>query len=292
MEITLEQFGRCPCDDSHITQLFKASHKAIDLGWLNDYGANRPVKAWKSGVVVATGTDSAGGVYVVLKHDDVDCTCITRYWHFVKGSVKVSKGQTVTQGQVLGTRGKTGISTGVHLHFEIWKCPKGYTYKSSDCAKYAVDPMDYTYLFDDQIMLGSNLLRAKPKVETVERNTLVWQVEVIASQLRIRTGASLSADILCYAAKGIYNVMNSQEADGYLWYQIAEEYWIATSEGIWTIDLPIKQEPTAEEVIVDLQKQIVKLNTEVELKDKALDDTIITLENAIKTIQDVQKAVM
>ena len=291
MEIVLEQFGRCPCDDSHITQLFKTSHRAIDLGWLGDYGPNRPVKAWKSGVVVATGTDSAGGVYVVLKHEDVDCVWITRYWHFVKGSVVVKKGQQVKQGDKLGIRGNTGISSGVHLHFEIWKCPKGYSYKSSDCAKYAVDPMLYTYLFDGQVMLGSKKLETKPKVTIVERNTSVWQVEVIANKLRIRTGASLSADILCYAAKGIYNVMNSQEADGHLWYQITEEYWIATNESTWTIDLPVKQEPSPVEAIVDLQKQIVKLNTEVELKDKALDDTIIILENAIKTIEDVQKAV-
>ena len=164
--MVLEKYGRCPCDSSWISQAYKKKkHYAIDLGWLTKYGEHLPVKAWKSGIVVATGTDSKGGVYVVLKHEDTDCTWITRYWHFVKGSLKVKKGQTVKQGQKLGTRGNTGISTGTHLHFEIWKCPKGYSYKSKDMEKYAVNPVKYTYLFEGQVMKGNTLL---PKEEVVE----------------------------------------------------------------------------------------------------------------------------
>ena len=112
--MAVEKYGRCPCNDSWISQGYKSSsHKAIDLGWLSGYGANRPVYAWKSGTVVATGTDSAGGVYVVLRHDAGDKVWISRYWHFVKNSVVVKKGQAVKQGDKLGTRGNTGISTGV-----------------------------------------------------------------------------------------------------------------------------------------------------------------------------------
>ena len=43
--MAVEKYGRCPCNDSWISQGFKSSHKAIDLGWLTKYGANRPVYA-------------------------------------------------------------------------------------------------------------------------------------------------------------------------------------------------------------------------------------------------------
>jgi hypothetical protein len=42
------------------------------------------------------------------------------YFHMVKGSIKVKKGQRITAGQVVGKMGSTGFSTGKHLHWEIW----------------------------------------------------------------------------------------------------------------------------------------------------------------------------
>ena len=221
--MAVETYGRCPCDDCHLTQGYKSGHKANDLGWLKKYGKNRPVKAWKSGEVVQAGqiTETINGkkyypTVVVLKHEDDDCTWITRYWHLVKGSCKVKVGDTVTQGQVLGTRGNTGYSSGVHLHFEIWKCPKGYSYKYSDYGKYEVDPMKYTYLFEGQVMQGSPVYPAKPieKPEPlpVERDTTVHQVEVIADSLRIRETPSLKGKQLFIANKGTYNVSQSKES--------------------------------------------------------------------------------
>ena len=292
--MAIEVYGRCPCDDSWISQGFKSSHKAIDLGWLTKYGAERPVKAWKSGVVVATGTDSAGGVYVVLKHDDVDCTWITRYWHFKKGSVIVKKGKAVVQGEILGTRGNTGVSTGVHLHFEIWKCPKGYTYKSSDVNKYAVDPTKYTYLFDGQVMAGAPCLSAKPaeKVEPkpVERDETKHQVEVIADVLRVREMPTINGNQYCICPKGIYNVIQSHEADGFLWHEIETSRWIATEEGSWTIDLP-SRELTEDEFLDDLSEKITKLTKELELKEKTLIATENALKDALNVIENVRKAV-
>lgn len=39
-------------------------------------------------------------------------------------SVVVSQGQHVSEGQILGTQGSTGNSTGDHVHFEIRKSDK------------------------------------------------------------------------------------------------------------------------------------------------------------------------
>lgn len=293
--MVLEVYGRCPCDSGWISQGYKSGHLAIDIGWLTAYGAELPVKAWKSGTVVATGTDSAGGVYVVLKHEDTDCTWITRYWHFKKGSVVVKKGQEVKQGDKLGLRGNTGISSGVHLHFEIWKCPKGYVYNASDRSKYAVNPLKYTYLFDDQVMKGSTILPSKPEEvvapQPVKEDVTKWQVEVVADVLRIRATPSLNGEQLFICAKGIYNVIQSCEADNYLWYEIETDRWIATKEGSWTIDKPVAKVPSQEEIIADLQVQIEKLNKELELKDKSVTATENALKDALAVIENVKKAV-
>ena len=41
------------------------------------------------------------------------------YWHAVNGSAKVKKGDTVSAGQELAATGRSGMATGVHLHFSI-----------------------------------------------------------------------------------------------------------------------------------------------------------------------------
>ncbi len=56
------------------------------------------------------------GEYVVINHHD---GTMTLYAHMLSGSRTVSVGQEVSQGQVLGTVGSTGNSTGPHLHFEV-----------------------------------------------------------------------------------------------------------------------------------------------------------------------------
>lgn len=45
----------------------------------------------------------------------------TRYLHLAYGTVKVSVGDKVSKGKVLGYMGNTGHSFGGHLHFEVWK---------------------------------------------------------------------------------------------------------------------------------------------------------------------------
>lgn len=63
------------------------------------------------------------------------------YAHLAKGSLQVKTGQKVTAGTVLGVMGTSGMSTGVHLHWEIWK---GKSHGWSDNGKGFVEPIEFT----------------------------------------------------------------------------------------------------------------------------------------------------
>jgi murein DD-endopeptidase MepM/ murein hydrolase activator NlpD len=75
-------------------------------------------------VLKATKSTAAGGGfgnYVVLLHKIDGKHYTTLYAHLKDGSIKVKPGQKVEAGTVLGVMGTSGMSTGVHLHWEMWK---------------------------------------------------------------------------------------------------------------------------------------------------------------------------
>jgi murein DD-endopeptidase MepM/ murein hydrolase activator NlpD len=87
-----------------------------------------PVKAIEAGKVLFAGPSTlkfpngepAGGGYIVKIRHKVNGEWITSaYMHLAKGSIRVKKGQVITEGVVIGLSGNTGESTGPHLHFEI-----------------------------------------------------------------------------------------------------------------------------------------------------------------------------
>ena len=67
-----------------------------------------------SGTVAAVTRDPSYGNLVTIAHGQ---GVTTRYAHLAV--TRVSPGDTVTPGQVVGEIGSTGLSTGPHLHFEI-----------------------------------------------------------------------------------------------------------------------------------------------------------------------------
>ncbi len=75
-----------------------------------------PVVAALSGTVELAGWLGGYGFTVVLAHAN---NLETRYAHL--SEILVSPGQTVKQGTPIGLVGSTGLSTGPHLHFELWQ---------------------------------------------------------------------------------------------------------------------------------------------------------------------------
>jgi murein DD-endopeptidase MepM/ murein hydrolase activator NlpD len=85
-------------------------HKGIDIT------GNKNILAADNGKVKETGYKSDYGNYIIINHLN---GYETLYGHLSK--ISTSKGKVVEKGEVIGTMGSTGDSTGVHLHFEIIK---------------------------------------------------------------------------------------------------------------------------------------------------------------------------
>ena len=92
-------------------------HDGTDIAGCG-YGSN--IFAAQAGTVVKTGSKFDNGIYVIINHNN---GYYSLYAHLA--GYTVHEGQNVSKGEVIGTMGKTGFATGVHLHFAIWS---GYPY--------------------------------------------------------------------------------------------------------------------------------------------------------------------
>ena len=88
-------------------------YNAIDLA----APTGTPIMASADGTVifsVKSGYNGGYGIYVIISHPN---NTQTLYAHMSANNV--SRGQSVSQGQIIGAVGNTGRSTGPHLHFEV-----------------------------------------------------------------------------------------------------------------------------------------------------------------------------
>lgn len=92
-----------------ISQRFWAYHTGVDIA--APYGSG--IAASAAGTVVHTGWVAVGGLSVRIRHEG---GLETGYYHM--GSVYVAPGQKVERGQIIGTIGMTGVTTGPHVHWE------------------------------------------------------------------------------------------------------------------------------------------------------------------------------
>lgn len=96
-----------------------AFHRGIDLS-NGPSSRGEPIIASADGIVEQVSySNGSYGYFVKMKHTDKDGnTWYTRYAHM--NQINVEQGDKLKQGDVLGGVGKTGYSTGFHLHFEIY----------------------------------------------------------------------------------------------------------------------------------------------------------------------------
>lgn len=102
-------------------------HKGIDFGT----PIGTPVVAMVPGVVQNVSWGRAFGNHIVVKNDKFangSAGLFAGYCHLSK--LKVSPGQRVKKGQIIGWTGKSGNVTAAHLHVEIQKGLSWNTYRS------------------------------------------------------------------------------------------------------------------------------------------------------------------
>ena len=116
-------FLKAPLKFVNITSKFSRSRfHPVQLRWKahngTDYAAptGTPIMTTAAGVVEQAGYTAGNGNFVKVKHDK---TYSTQYLHMSK--ILVKRGQRVTQGQVIGKVGSTGLATGPHVCYRFWK---------------------------------------------------------------------------------------------------------------------------------------------------------------------------
>ena len=167
-----------------LTQLFTASHKGIDMAWNRHQGGkNVPVYAADDGVIYSTKDNDKSkkswGNFVKIKHND---GTYTLYAHLRDG-IKVKTGQKVKQGDQIGNMGNTGKSEANHLHYEV--------YVGGASTSNRKNPLDYTYVYDGQIVHPDDTKKVKYKPKdttpstpkTDEKDTKIQELQTKVNEL-------------------------------------------------------------------------------------------------------------
>ena len=115
-------FLRTPVEFTRISSKFSVGRMHPILGKMRahrgvDYAApsGTPIRAAGAGKIIFRGTQSGYGNVVILQHQGKFTTLYGHMSRFAAGKV----GQSVSQGQVIGYVGMTGLATGPHLHYEF-----------------------------------------------------------------------------------------------------------------------------------------------------------------------------
>lgn len=137
-------FLRFPLDFIEITSTFSHSrlHPILGIDRAHhgvDFAAKRgtPVRAVADGKIIFAGWRKGGyGRLIEVEHD---ATYSSRYAHLQRVANGLRNGAPVHKGQVIGYVGATGLSTGAHLHFELYQ------------NREYIDPLNFESPAEDQI---------------------------------------------------------------------------------------------------------------------------------------------
>lgn len=125
---------------------YRRMHSGVDFGG----GYGKPIYAVSDGTVSVAGRNGGYGRYVRIQHPN---GLGSGYAHMSR--IAVSPGQSVRAGQVIGYIGSTGLSTGPHLHFEVYRGSR------------KIDPLSVKFVSRPQID-GAELQRFKARLASLK----------------------------------------------------------------------------------------------------------------------------
>lgn len=242
---------RYPNNYIAITTYFSSKHTAIDIpysvtckgGKMNNVYCYAPCDM----KIITNRWANDYGWFIEGQAIDERGTWIIGCGHF-KSQSSLKVGANVKMADVVGLVGNTGTSGGPHVHYRL------------TLNGVRVNPLEYTYCYDDSQEVGikeySNILHYLPiKITpTVTRDTTKNQVEV-AKIVRCRDIPSTSGNIIDEAQIGsIYNYYETRTADGYTWYRIADNQWLANNGTFLKVYVPIVEQPIVEPPAIEIPK--------------------------------------
>ena len=206
----------CPCDEVEIKRIYGVGGSGANTIWVQS----------TSKVLLANGEEDYVTILVTHPNDDT--------------LKPLKKGQKFKRKEKMFLEGKDGNATGNHFHIVVskgkfvtngWKknnkgawCITGTPIKPEEA--FFVD-LDFTTIKKTNGLTFKTL----PKIELptpVEPNDKVDQVEVIVDRLRTRTSPKIVSDnIIGFAQKGYYNILDTFIDDKYTWYEVEQDKWVA-----------------------------------------------------------------
>lgn len=208
-------------------------------------------------------------------------------------------GDIIKAGEIICYEGTDG-ATANHLHIS---CGRGYSdnWTCNSNGKWVttgntMKPEDVFYIdrsFTKEKWGGYLPWIDKPSEEIkkigtpVDRNTQNNQIEVIVDNLRARNKGTTTGTVLGYVNKGIYGYLSTNVANGYTWYQIEKDTWIASGND-WTIVYPAETHNYKDEQIAELERQLQEKDNTITDLNKKIDNLLIQIKDLEEKIKELE----
>ncbi len=137
-----------PTDSTHITlefgqvdDIYAGYHRGLDI---QGYSGDNVYSAVDGQVVYSGNMDGYGNIVII--NSVYNGTKIqTRYAHLADETITVTAGSSVSQGEIIGSVGDTGTTTGGYLlHFEVLESTNGLDCELDGSNTINKDPLEYT----------------------------------------------------------------------------------------------------------------------------------------------------